>query len=223
MITIDAFPGSALRLGYSGEHYARRIRFDIADWEQIFGEGEAVLLVRRFGDDFPYIASTSREGSFVYWIIQRRDVQFPGAGECELRYVIGDTVVKDERWITMTEEAMDEPGGDPDAPEVDYITQVLHASAQAVKSAENALASEEAAEGYAKRAEAAAKRAEAAGGGGGGGGGGVYFETDETLILKDGILGVNTADEVEADNSLPITSAAVHVQVGNIEALLKTI
>jgi hypothetical protein len=212
MITIDAFPGSALRLGYSGEHYARRIRFDIADWEQIFGEGEAVLLVRRFGDDFPYIASTSREGSFVYWIIQRRDVQFPGAGECELRYVIGDTVVKDERWITMTEEAMDEPGGDPDAPEVDYITQVLHASEQAANAAQSA-------EESAGRAEAAAKRAENAAGSGGG----VYFETDETLILKDGILGVNTADEVEADNSLPITSAAVHVQVGNIEALLKTI
>lgn len=216
MITIDAFPGAALRLGYSGEHYARRICFDIADWEQIYGAGQAAMLVRRFGDDFPYIASTSREGSFVYWIIQRRDVQFPGAGECELRYVVGDTVVKDERWITVTEEAMDEPGGDPDAPEVDYITQVLHASEQAVNAAQSA-------EESADRAEAAAERAENAAGSGGGGGGGVYFETDETLTLKDGVLGVNTADEVEADNTLPITSAAVHVQVGNIEALLKTI
>lgn len=57
----------------------------------------------------------------------------------------------------------------------------------------------------------------------GGGTGGVQFETDETLSLKDGILGVNTAKAVEKDNTLPITSAAVFAEVGNINALLETI
>lgn len=52
---------------------------------------------------------------------------------------------------------------------------------------------------------------------------GVQFETDETLTLEDGILRVNTADAVEEDNTLPITSAAVHTTVGNIEILLGTI
>ena len=58
---------------------------------------------------------------------------------------------------------------------------------------------------------------------GGGTGGGVQFETDETLSLKDGILRVNTADKMEEDNTLPITSAAVFTEVGNINALLATI
>lgn len=52
---------------------------------------------------------------------------------------------------------------------------------------------------------------------------GTEFETDETLTLKNGILSVNTADIVEQDNTLPITSAAVHTTVGNIEALLSAI
>lgn len=56
-----------------------------------------------------------------------------------------------------------------------------------------------------------------------GGGGGVSFITDETLTLENGILSVNTADAAEADNTLPITSAAVATQVGNIEILLATI
>lgn len=60
-------------------------------------------------------------------------------------------------------------------------------------------------------------------GGSGGGGGGVYFETDETLTLKDGVLSVNTTNEMEQDNTLPMTSAGVYATVGNIEALLKTI
>ena len=53
--------------------------------------------------------------------------------------------------------------------------------------------------------------------------GGVDFETDATLTLKNGVLSVNTADVVEADNTLPVTSAAVNVTVGNINALLETI
>lgn len=52
---------------------------------------------------------------------------------------------------------------------------------------------------------------------------GVSFETDHTLTLKDGILSVNTTDQMEQDNTLPITSAGVFATVGNIEALLKTI
>ena len=52
---------------------------------------------------------------------------------------------------------------------------------------------------------------------------GVSFETDNTLVLKDGILSVNTTNQMEQDNTLPITSAGVFATVGNIEALLKTI
>jgi hypothetical protein len=58
---------------------------------------------------------------------------------------------------------------------------------------------------------------------GSGSGGGTTFETDSTLVLENGILRVNTTNKVEADNTLPITSAGVHTQVGNIEVLLNTI
>ena len=52
---------------------------------------------------------------------------------------------------------------------------------------------------------------------------GVNFTTDETLTLNDGILSVNTATDIEEDNTLPITSSAVYTTVGNIDILLKTI
>lgn len=54
--------------------------------------------------------------------------------------------------------------------------------------------------------------------------GGTVFQPDnETLLLENGVLRVNTADAAEEDNTRPITSAAVAEQVGNIEVLLKTI
>lgn len=53
--------------------------------------------------------------------------------------------------------------------------------------------------------------------------GNVSFKTDETLKLENGILSVNTAKSVSDDNTLPITAAAVHATVGNIEILLSII
>lgn len=46
---------------------------------------------------------------------------------------------------------------------------------------------------------------------------------DNLNITEDGTLSVTTASQVEQDNTLPITSAAVHTTVGNIEVLLATI
>ena len=42
-------------------------------------------------------------------------------------------------------------------------------------------------------------------------------------IDEAGVLSVNTADKPEADNTLPITSAAVDASIGNIAVLLGTI
>ena len=55
---------------------------------------------------------------------------------------------------------------------------------------------------------------------------GAYFTTDNTLTLSEGKLRVKTvnkANDSTADNSLPITAAAVNVVLGNIDALLKTV
>lgn len=52
---------------------------------------------------------------------------------------------------------------------------------------------------------------------------GSSFKTDETLTLQNGELHVNVAQVVEADNTLPVSSAAVYAQVGGIESILETI
>lgn len=49
---------------------------------------------------------------------------------------------------------------------------------------------------------------------------GTVFETDETLTLHNGVLSVNTANELEPDNTLPITSSAVHINVAQIMNIL---
>ncbi len=46
---------------------------------------------------------------------------------------------------------------------------------------------------------------------------------DNLIIDGEGRLSVDTANEASQDNTKPITSAAVHTVVGNIEVLLSTI
>ena len=52
---------------------------------------------------------------------------------------------------------------------------------------------------------------------------GVVQIGENLKITAAGVLSVDTATEVEQDNTKPITSAAVHTEIGNIDVILKTI
>lgn len=56
--------------------------------------------------------------------------------------------------------------------------------------------------------------------GGSSGGGAVPYKIGDGLKVVNSTLMVDTADAVEEDNTRPVTSAAVFVEIGNIEALL---
>lgn len=49
---------------------------------------------------------------------------------------------------------------------------------------------------------------------------GVVQIGENLKITEEGVLSVDTATQVEQDNTKPITSAAVHTEIGNIEVLL---
>ena len=49
------------------------------------------------------------------------------------------------------------------------------------------------------------------------------IKVGENLKIADGVLSVDTATEVQRDNTKPITSGAVHTEIGNIEVLLEKI
>lgn len=53
--------------------------------------------------------------------------------------------------------------------------------------------------------------------------GGAVNIDNKTLVVEDGVLRVNTTNDMEQDNTLPITSAGVFATVGNISAILDTI
>ena len=58
---------------------------------------------------------------------------------------------------------------------------------------------------------------------GGSAGGAVPYKIGDGLKVVEGTLMVDTANVVEEDNTKPVTSAAVYVEIGNIEALLASL
>lgn len=59
--------------------------------------------------------------------------------------------------------------------------------------------------------------------GSGGGGGGMIYQGSDSIRINGNVISVITANNVEEDNTLPVTSAAVYVEIGNIDTLLQTI
>ncbi len=54
----------------------------------------------------------------------------------------------------------------------------------------------------------------------GGSAGSMPYEIGPGLKVESGVLSVDTAGAVEADNTRPVTSDAVHRELGDVESLL---
>lgn len=129
---------TAVLLGRQGEHLARCIMFDIADWQDTYGEGSVQLLAQRNGDELAYPCSVSVQNGMARWCVRDVDVAMPGKGRLELQYRVGETVVKTETYRTLTEPSLGEAGPVPPDPEQDWVASVLQAAADAEASARDA-------------------------------------------------------------------------------------
>ena len=121
-------------LGKQGENHARKISFtDAKVWVNMFGEGRFELLHQRNGDSVPYPIELNTEGDVPQWHISSVDTAIAGNGECELRYIVGDTIVKSCTFTTEVAPGLIEGTEIPD-PFKAWVDEVLGA-AEEVKTA----------------------------------------------------------------------------------------
>ena len=181
------------------EQYAVRLTLDLSPFIKIWPDGQPSVAFER-ADGEKYAHAFTVEDSTLQVPLLYADTVVHGLCKLTVAWKKGEGEARTALYYGQIRQTITSLGETPDEPEAGIIEQCNDA---------------------ATRAELAARRAEAAAGGGEGGG--FYFETDETLTLKDGVLSVNTAKMVQQDNTLPVTSAAVYAEVGNINALLATI
>lgn len=199
MIKTYAHPGSVITLGRRGENMARQVVFDISAWSAVYGAGTVQAIAQRAGDVSPYPVSIEQTDAAAIWTVSAADTSVVGDGKVELLYTVNDVVVKSEVWKTSVLESLSDDTAEPPEAAAGWVGRVLAAGAQAVGAAEAAV-----------QAASRAENAVPAG----------SLEIGDGLKFSGGKLVVDAADKVEQDNTKPVTSAAVHTELGNIEALL---
>ena len=115
MIDIPVQSGEVVNLGRVGENQARRVIFDITDWNAEYPGATITLLNAPPGatDAYP-VPSITVDGNSVYWIVESADVPKSGIGRCELIATLNDAIVKSGIYSTMTMKALDDTGEAPE-------------------------------------------------------------------------------------------------------------
>lgn len=135
----------AICLGRQGENLATQVIFDLSDWIFGYGIGTAELIAQRAGDEKPYPVSTDRQGNQLIWAVSDFDTEsatsYGRSGRCELRYYVGDILVKSRTWQTTVSKAMDTPSSTrPPAADQGWVDQIISVGAAAKASADAAKA-----------------------------------------------------------------------------------
>ncbi|MEE1165401.1 MAG: hypothetical protein UHU21_17110 [Lachnospiraceae bacterium] len=104
---IDVYvEGLPINIGRQGENLARNIYFDLSDLIDTYGEGTATLVHMRPSDKAPYVCAVTRIDTFLIWAPTSTDTSYAGAGKCELRWVVGETLAKSIVYRTSVTESI---------------------------------------------------------------------------------------------------------------------
>lgn len=119
--------GTGISLGRRGENLVTQIRFPIAGWAEMYGDGTFGLLAQRQGDPYPYPVAITTDSDYVYWDVTSADTGVAGIGKAELRYTVGEALAKSVVYITRTAPALDD-AGEPPEPYESWVNEVMDAA-----------------------------------------------------------------------------------------------
>ena len=132
MVIENAYALEEIKLGRRGENQARKVVFDVlGKWREGYGEGVASLIVQRNGDAQPYPVTVTEEDGALVWLVSNVDTVVAGEGAAELRYTVGDTIVKSQIYKTRVRETLEDSGETPPPAYQSWVDEVLQAAADA--------------------------------------------------------------------------------------------
>lgn len=117
MKRVCAVHGKPIVLGRRGEHQTTEILFDLTPFIDLYGTGNATLVVQRPGDADPYPVALTLDGNAAIWTVTNTDTAVAGiAGKCELFYYAGEKLAKSEVYQTHILAALGDPSDTPPDP-----------------------------------------------------------------------------------------------------------
>ena len=116
MIEMKATHRAPIKLGHTGENEAVRVAFSLLPFKETFPDGVPSLLARRKGDAAAYPVPLTIEADTAYWSVTRADTEKAGFGQCELQWIVGNTLAKSDKFDFFVVKALEAGAEAPDAP-----------------------------------------------------------------------------------------------------------
>lgn len=178
-------------IGRRGTYDTMHIVFDLSYLIENYGDGTAVLLIKRPEDINAYQAVATQDGSTLTWDVSEIDTSVVGTGECELFWYVGEGLAKSVIYPLVVLRDIGETTEEPPDPYetwIDYLTslgaETLRNAQEADQSAREAETAQEAAETAQEASEEAQRKAEES------------EENSEVNALKSEGYAVGTQNEI---------------------------
>ena len=98
MVVVNVTAGNCqpqtIVIGRRGTYDTMQIAFDLSNLIEAYGNGVAVLAVKRSQDESAYPAVTTQEDNTLTWTVSETDTAYVGAGECQLMWYVDGGLAK---------------------------------------------------------------------------------------------------------------------------------
>ena len=162
-VTVTEKDTSNIIIGRRGTYDTEQIVFDLSYLINTFGDGAAVLMVKRSRDLTAYPATTEQSGSVLTWLVSATDTAYKGHGECELFWYVDSALAKSVIYsVTVLRDIGETTETPPDPYEtwVDDLTALGAETLENAQAAARAQTAAETAQGNAEDAQTAAETAQ---------------------------------------------------------------
>ena len=147
-------------IGRRGTYDTMQIAFDLSYLVESYGNGVAVLAVKRSQDESAYPAVTSQEDDLLLWTISETDTYYVGSGECQLMWYVDGGLAKTIIYpMVVMRDILATSEETPDAYQ-EWVDALIAEGAETLQNAQDAAQSATDAEAAQTAAETAADRAE---------------------------------------------------------------
>jgi len=149
-------------IGRRGTYDTLQIVFDLAYLIENYGNGTAVLAVKRSQDESAYPAIVTQEDATLLWTVNETDTAYVGSGECQLMWYVDGGLAKTIIYPMVVMRDILATSEDPPDGYENWIEHLTELSAETQQNAQNAAQSASDAETAKDDAVAAKEVAEAA-------------------------------------------------------------
>ena len=120
-----------LLLGIRGTYETQVFHFNLTWLIEKYGEGTAVVMVKRPGEKTAYPAITTQDGAILDWTIRDIDTEKKGDGECEIFWYVNDALAKTVVYRTHIARDIGTTTENPPDPYQTWVEAIVEAGARA--------------------------------------------------------------------------------------------